>query len=45
MAGEGGMNSGVTLQARVEDYLAERRRLGYGLRATAGALEKLCPLR
>ncbi|NEV65173.1 tyrosine-type recombinase/integrase [Thiorhodococcus minor] len=32
------MNSGMTLQARVEDDLAERRRLGYGLRTTAGAL-------
>lgn len=32
------MNSTVTLQARVDDYLAERRRLGYRLRSTAGAL-------
>jgi len=32
------MNSTVTLQSRVEDYLAERRRLGYRLRTTAGAL-------
>lgn len=32
------MNRIVTLQERVEDYLAERRRLGYRLRTTAGAL-------
>jgi integrase len=32
------MNSTVSLQARVEDYLAERRRLGYRLRTIAGAL-------
>jgi integrase len=32
------MNSTVSLQARVEDYLAERRRLGYRLRTTANVL-------
>ena len=32
------MNSTVTLQARVEDYLVERRRLGYRLRTTASVL-------
>ena len=29
------MNAAVTLQTRVADYLAERRRLGYHLRSTA----------
>ena len=29
------MNAVVTMQTRVEDYLAERRRLGYRLRSTA----------
>ena len=29
------MNAVVTMQTRVEDYLAERRRLGYHLRSTA----------
>ena len=32
------MNAVVTMQTRVEDYLAERRRLGYYLRSTALAL-------
>ncbi len=32
------MNTAVTMQTRVEDYLAERRRLGYHLRGTALAL-------
>ena len=32
------MNAVVTMQTRVEDYLAERRRLGYRLRSTALAL-------
>jgi site-specific recombinase XerD len=32
------MNAVVTMQTRVEDYLAERRRLGYHLRSTALAL-------
>jgi len=32
------MNSTVSLQTRVEDYLAERRRLGYQLRTIAGTL-------
>jgi integrase len=32
------MNAAVTMQTRVEDYLAERRRLGYHLRSTALAL-------
>jgi integrase len=32
------MNAVVTMQTRVEDYLAERRRLGYHLRSTGLAL-------
>jgi len=32
------MNAAVTMQKRVEDYLGERRRLGYHLRSTALAL-------
>jgi integrase len=32
------MNAVVTMQTRVEDYLVERRRLGYHLRSTALAL-------
>lgn len=32
------MSAVMTLQSRVEDYLAERRRLGYGLRATGYVL-------
>jgi hypothetical protein len=33
------MNAVVTVQTRVEDYLAERRRLGYHLRSTGLALK------
>lgn len=33
------MNAVVTMQTRVEDYLAERRRLGYHLRSTGLALK------
>lgn len=33
------MNAVVTMQTRVEDYLAERRRLGYLLRSTGSALK------
>ena len=33
------MNAAVTMQTRVEDYLGERRRLGYRLRSTASALK------
>ena len=32
------MSAPITLQARVEDYLAERRRLGFALRSSALAL-------
>jgi hypothetical protein len=32
------MNAAVTMQTRVEDYLAERHRLGYHLRSTSLAL-------
>ena len=35
MAGVRSMNAAVTLLARAEDYLTERRRLGYGLRTSA----------
>ena len=31
------MNAVVTMQTRVEDYLAERRRLGYRLRSISSA--------
>lgn len=34
------MNSTVSLQARVEEYLAERRRLGYQLRTSANVLRR-----
>lgn len=39
MAGVRSMNAAVTLLARAEDYLAERRRLGYDLRTSAYAIK------
>ena len=33
------MNAALTMQTRVEDYLAERRRLGYHLHSTGSALK------
>lgn len=39
MAGVRNMNAAVTLLSRAEDYLAERRRLGYGLRTSAYAIK------